>query len=338
MSDEFAVTGALGYSGRAIAERLFARGVRVRTLTNSPGRPNPFGDRLDIRPMRFDRPDELVGSLRGVGVLINTYWVRFNRTRGRVRFTHDEAVADTKVLFGAAREAGVRRIVHVSILNPRGPTDPPRWGDRDRRAHAGRLASRLSYYAGKAELEDAVRASGLSHAIVRPGVLFGRHDILVNNIAWVLRHLPVFGVFAGGRYGIRPMHVDDFADLVVRAAFEAGNTVTDAVGPERFEFVDMVRRIAGLIGVRTPIVPVPGWFGRGAASALGLLLGDVVLTGDEIRALTAGFLDSSADSTGSIRLTDWVREHAADLGRAYHGELRRRRVRDRSYEQLAAPG
>lgn len=337
------VTGALGYSGRAIAERLIARGVRVRTLTNSPDRPNPFGDRLEIRPLRFDRADELVGSLRGARVLYNTYWVRFNRRRGVVRFTHEEAVANTKALFEAAREAGVRRVVHVSILNPRGlaltdgpcgeppPTRFQRAASPARDGGGGGLASRLSYYAGKAALEDALRRSGLSHAILRPGVLFGRNDILVNNIAWVLRHLPVFGLFGGGGYGIRPMHVDDFADLAVARAFEDTDSVTDAVGPERFEFGGMVRAIAGLIGVRRAIVPVPAWAGCLASAALGPIVGDVVLTRNEIAALTAGLLDSEAESTGSIRLTDWTREHAGDLGREYANELRRRTDRRSAY-------
>lgn len=335
------VTGALGYSGRAIAERLIARGVRVRTLTNSPDRPNPFGDRLEIRPLRFDRAEELVDSLRGAGVLYNTYWVRFNRRRGAVRFTHEEAVANTKALFEAARAAGVRRVVHVSILNPRGlavnddpcGTPPPTRVRRGTSPHGEGegLASGLSYYAGKAALEDALRRSGLSHAILRPGVLFGRNDILVNNIAWVLRHLPVFGLFGGGGYGIRPMHVDDFADLAVARAFEDSDSVTDAVGPERFEFGEMVRAIAGLIGVRRAIVPVPAWAGCLASAALGPIVGDVVLTRDEIAALVAGLLDSEAESTGSIRLTDWVHEHADILGRVYASEMRRRCDRGLGY-------
>jgi len=332
------VTGALGYSGKAIAERLLDRGVRVRTLTNSPDRPNPFGDRLEIRPMRFDRPGELGESLRGADVLVNTYWVRFNRPRGRVRFTHAGAVENTRRLFDAARAAGVRRVVHVSILNPAGADEPGVETDPARRSRglstrSGRLAARLSYYSGKAELEGVLRGSGLSHAIVRPGVLFGRRDILVNNIAWVLRHVPVFGLFRGGRYGIRPMHVDDFADLVVRRAFEEADTVTDAVGPERFEFRGLVREIARLIGVRRPMVSVPNWAGVLASAAVGALVDDVVLTRDEIRALTAGLLDSDAASTGSVRLTDWVAEHAGTLGRVYHSEMARRLDRVSGYSE-----
>ena len=121
-------------------------------------------------PFHFDEPHRLRDVLRGVTGLINTYWVRFDHPL----FTHEQAVANTKVLFSAAREAGVRRIVHVSITNP----------DR---------TSDLPYFRGKAELESALQSSGVSYCILRPTVLFGKEDVLVNNIAWALRHLPVAG-------------------------------------------------------------------------------------------------------------------------------------------------
>ena len=73
------MTGGLGYSGRYIVSRLLEKGRTVRTITNSSGRPNPFGDRLDIRPMNFDDPASLAHSLEGAAVLFyNTYWMRQN--------------------------------------------------------------------------------------------------------------------------------------------------------------------------------------------------------------------------------------------------------------------
>src|SRR6185369_9528383 len=159
--------------------------VRIRTLTNSPDRPHSFGQRVEIHPLAFDDPARLEASLRAVDVLHNTYWVRFNHRL----FRFERAVANTRILFEAARRAGVRRIIHVSIL------------------HADQ-ADDLGYYRGKHELEKALAGTGVPHSILRPGVLFGRGDILVNNIAWALRHLPVFGVFGDGQYRLRPLHVD----------------------------------------------------------------------------------------------------------------------------------
>lgn len=295
------VTGALGYSGQAIAERLFAAGWDVRTLTNSPGRPNPFGSKLEIRPLDFRDADGLARAMDGSAAFFNTYWVRFNHRR----FSHEQAVANTKVLFAACRRAGVGRIIHTSILNPQ-------------------HGSPLTYYAGKAEVEDALRAAGIPHTILRPGVLFGRNDILINNIAWVLRHLPVFGVFGDGRSGIRPMHVDDFADLAVSSLHDTASRTVDAVGPERFEYIELVRELARILGVRRPVVRVPAMAGHAVAWAAGIALRDVVLTRDEIRALTSGLLGSDAPASGATPLTGWAAAHRDTLGIRYASELRRR--------------
>src|SRR5579872_2382405 len=104
-----AVTGAFGYSGRYIAQGLLDDGQEVITLTNSLTRPNPFGNKVKAFPFHFDQPDRLEETLRGVDVLINTYWVRFDHRL----FAHETAVANTKLLFQAAKKAGVRRIIHI---------------------------------------------------------------------------------------------------------------------------------------------------------------------------------------------------------------------------------
>ncbi len=307
------VTGALGYTGKSVAGKLIARGMRVRTLTNSPNRPNPFGERLELAPMNFEDRAALVESLRGAEVLYNTYWVRFNHRL----FTFAQAVANTKALFEAAKEAGVRRIVHVSILKP----------------GQGRG---LAYYDGKTELESHLRGLGVPHSIVRPGVLFGRGDILVNNIAWVLRKLPVYGVFGDGRYKLQPMHVDDMADLMIEQGAEAGDGVVDAVGPETFEYTDLVRTIAGILEVRRPIVRVPAGLGYVVARSLGPVVKDVIITREEIAGLMRGLLYSDADPprVGATALTAWAAAHRHELGRRYASEVGRRVRRDVAYEMV----
>ena len=305
------VTGALGYTGKAVAERLLDRGDQVRTLTNSPNRPNPFGDRLDIKPLAFDDPDALARSLDGAEILYNTYWVRFNHRL----FTFDQAVANTRTLFAAARRARVRRIVHVSIL------------------HADK-ADDLRYYKGKHALEDALGDTGLSHAIVRPAVLFGRGDILVNNIAWILRRLPVFGVFGDGSYRLRPIHIDDMADLMIECAARDDDITIDAVGPEAFTYRRLVQTIAQIIGVRRPIISVPPALGYLVSRLLNPVVKDVIITREEIEGLMRSLLDSDAPAAGSTRLTDWARNNHAILGRRYASEVARRIKRDTAYEDL----
>ncbi|HMI23310.1 MAG TPA: NAD(P)H-binding protein, partial [Streptosporangiaceae bacterium] len=232
------VTGAFSYSGAAIAQELQAAGRRVRTLTGHPGRgPQTAvaGGDIEVRPLDFADPAALTESMRGAGTLYNTYWVRF--AHGSV--DHPVAVARSRVLFQAAAEAGVRRIVHVSITNPSADSPYP-------------------YFRGKAAVEQALRDLGVSHAVLRPAILFGGDGVLLNNMAWLLRRLPVFAVGGTGEYRIRPIHVDDLARLAVRAGDSAVTEVIDAVGPERPTFLALVQTIRAAVGSRSQVIRVPG--------------------------------------------------------------------------------
>lgn len=296
------VTGAFGYSGKYIASRLLVAGHRVRTLTNSLRRANPFGDAVEARPFHFADPAQLADSLRGAAVFYNTYWVRFNHGG----FSHAMAVENTFKLFAACRAAGVGRVVHVSITNPA-------------------EASPLEYFAGKARLERALRESGLPHAILRPTVLFGKEDILINNIGWCLRRFPVFGVFGDGQYKLQPIYVDDLAALAVEQGRERANCTMDAIGPETFTYRSLVRQIGNLIGKPRPVISLPPSLGYALGWLIGKFTGDVLITRAEIEGLMQGLLCTDSPPAGMTRLTDWARAHAATLGRNYASELARRR-------------
>jgi NADH dehydrogenase len=302
------VTGAFGYSGKYIARRLLKEGHIVRTLTNSPNRPSEFQGRIAAFPLCFDRPVELGESLRGVHTLYNTYWVRFDH----MSFNHATAVSNTRILFEAAKRAGVQRIVHVSITNP----------SED---------SHLPYFRGKGELERALYESGVSHAILRPTVLFGREDILINNIAWMLRRFPVFGVFGDGAYKLQPIHVDDLAALAVEQGSHSDDIVIDAIGPETFSFRELVAAVGEGIERRRPIVGIPPWLARWVGAGIGWWKQDVTITPEEIDGLMSNLLFVSSPAAGQTRLSDWVRQHADELGTRYASELERRRDRAVAY-------
>jgi len=305
------VTGAFGYSGRYLAKRLLDAGRRVRTLTGSPNRENPFGGAVEARPYAWSEPEKLAESLRGAAVLYNTYWVRFNTPAA----TFEDALRNTRTLFDAAREAGVRRVVQVSITNP--SEDSP-----------------LEYFRGKAKCEKMLRESGLSYAIVRPAVLFGGEGILINNIAWGLRKLPVFAIFGDGMYRLRPIHVDDLAALMVSEGTGTESHTLDAVGPETFTYRGLVEAIGQAIGKPRPIMSVPAAIGWRSAWLVGRLMGDVMLTREEVEGLMAGLLYTDSPATGLMHLTDWLRESAATLGQRYFGEIVRRKERQKAYEKL----
>jgi uncharacterized protein YbjT (DUF2867 family) len=297
----YAVTGAYGYSGKYITRRLLAAGATVSTLTNSLHKDNPFGEVVKAYPFNFNQPDLLARSLEGVDVLVNTYWVRFNYKT----FTQARAVRNSEVLFVAARRAGVKRIVHISITNP---------SER----------SPLEYFREKAIIERRLVESGLSYAILRPAILFGTEDILINNIAWMLRRLPVFGVFGDGRYKVQPIYVDDLAALAVEQSQKTENTVIDAIGPETFTFRQLVTTIGDLIGKRRPILSTPPILGYSFAKVIGWMKHDVFLTREEMTGLMDNLLYVESPPTGSTKLTDWVRDNADTLGRSYASELARR--------------
>lgn len=296
------VTGATGYTGRYIARLLLEEGHTVQSVTGHPQRPNPFGDRVALHPFNFDRPDLLRETLAGTDTLFNTYWIRVNYGDR----THERCVEETRILFDAAKDAGVRRIVHVSVTNP----DPD---------------SPLPYFRGKGQLEEALRKLGLSYAILRPTVLYSTEDILLNNIAWTLRKFPLVLLPGTGRYGIQPIFVEDLAELAVRTSRVDENIEIDAVGPEVFTYAEMVKMVRDKTGSRCLVVPSPGWLTCAAGRVLGVFLDDIVLTMDEIRGLSAGLLvsRSGAEPPAPTRLSEWLDLNAADLGQRYASEVQR---------------
>jgi len=294
------VTGAFGYSGKYITERLLKAGRRVRTITGHPERSNVFGDQVEIAPLAFADRASLVRSLQGASVLYNTYWVRFNHGNA----TFDQAVANSRVLIQAARDAGVAKIVHLSIANPS-------------------LDSHLPYYAGKAQVEKAIVDSGLRYAILRPTVIFGREDILINNIAWFTRRFPVFAIPGTGKYELQPIFVEDLAELAVLEAQSGSDRILDAAGPETFAFESLVRQIAQAGGVNPRFLHVSPRAAFELLRVVGRALGDVILTREEIAGLMANLLVSKCPPAGRTRFSDWLEQNAGALGARYSSELQR---------------
>jgi uncharacterized protein YbjT (DUF2867 family) len=295
-----AVTGAFGYTGKYIARQLLMFGEPVITLTGHPDRANEFGAALKAFPFRFDDPDAMAKSLAGVRVLYNTYWIRF----GRGVMTHEQAVSNTRALIRAAEIAGVERVVHISITNPD-------------------IGSPLPYFRGKARLEEEIRRGHFSHAIVRPTVVFGLEDILINNIAFLLRKLPLFLIPATGRYRLQPIYVEDLAKIAVEAAHSSGDVVMDAVGPEILSFEELIRLVAKAVGSRAAILHASPGLALAATRLLGAVFDDVVLTRDELEGLMASLLVSRSAPTGSTRLSEWLTNNAAVVGTRYASELDR---------------
>lgn len=294
------VTGAFSYTGKYITQKLLSMGKKVITLTGHPDRPSPFAERVKAYPFNFDNQRELVKNLQGASTLYNTYWVRFSY--GQVTF--DTAVKNTKTLIGAAEEAGVKRIVHISITNASEKSPFP-------------------YFRGKGIVETIISRSGLSYAIVRPTVLFGHEDILINNIAWLLRRVPLFVILGSGDYKLQPVFVEDVANMAVEAGQLRDNITIDAAGPEIYTFNDMVKLIARTVRSRAIIIHLKPELGLFLSRFIGCFVNDIVLTREEVYGLISNLLVSKNPPTGQMRLSDWLSRNAGTVGTRYASELNR---------------
>ncbi|MXY22489.1 MAG: NAD(P)H-binding protein [Dehalococcoidia bacterium] len=302
MTKTHVVTGATGYTGRYIARRLLEKGHGVRSLTHHPDRADPFEGQVRMMPYHFDSPDLLARSLVGADTLFNTYWIR--TAFGDV--THERAAENLKILFAAAQWAGVRRIVHISIAN-------------------ATADSHLPYYRGKAIAERHLREFRPSYAIIKPTLIFGHGDILLNNISWALRHFPVFPVPGRGDYPVQPGFVEDIADLAVRMGEGDENVEMDAVGTEVFSYSDYVKLVRRAIGAKCVVMKTPPGLALLGSKLVGAFVNDVTLTRDEIDGLSAGLLASveTGEAVLPTRLTQWLPENADGLGRRYASEIER---------------
>jgi nucleoside-diphosphate-sugar epimerase len=293
------VTGAFSFTGRYVAARLLELGREVRTLTRHPQSASPFGARVEAFPLDFDL-DTLTERLRGADTLYNTYWIR--SPRGSLTF--DRVLNNTATLLSAAREARVPRVVQLSVSN-------------------ASTSSTLPYFRAKALAEETLSSSGLSYAIVRPTLVFAREDVLVNNIAWLLRRLPLFVVPGSGRYTLQPVAVEDVAELAVAAGLGTEPTVMDAAGPDVLSFDEFVRLVREAVGSRAAIVHGSPRLALGLSGLMGKILRDTLVTRAELAGLTRGLLTSEGPPTGSRRFAAWLQENAESVGRSYTSETLR---------------
>jgi NADH dehydrogenase len=294
------VTGSFGYIGKYITQHLLDQGAEVKTITTHPDKPNPFGKKVHASPYNFENPDKLINSLAGCDTLFNTYWVRFNY-RG---WSFDLALENTKTLFKCAKNAGVRKIVHISVTNPSEDDDLP-------------------YYSGKALQEKALRKIGIDYAIVRPTLVFGKEDILVNNIAWTIRKFPVVPIFGSGRYRVQPIFVEDLAAIAVEASQAEGSQIIDAIGPETFTYEAFLKQIARELSKNAIFFQISPSLGIFLGKIIGFFVRDVILTKDELRGLMKNKLTSDQPPNGTTLFSDWLRDNKHSIGAEYTSELNR---------------
>ena len=294
------ITGAFGYSGKYIAHLLQKKGFFAGTITNT--KPASDNNNIQVHPLNFQDFEALVNTMKQYDVLYNTYWVRFNHKT----FTHHEAVENTKIMFQAAKKAGIKKIVHVSITNPD-------------------INSDLEYFQGKGELEKDLINSGIPYSILRPTVIFGKEDILINNIAYFVRRLPIIGIFGKGEYRLQPIFVEDLAELAVQEGQSPKNKIINAIGSETYTYKELIQMLANVFHKNPAIWNLHPRLGYHIMNFLGKFYGDVIITKPEIKGLMSDLLFVDAQPVGRTKLSEWVKNNRHDLGQVYHSELARRK-------------
>lgn len=294
------VTGSFGYIGKYITLHLLDLGREVRTITTHPTKPNPFGARVQAFPYSFEDPASLIQTLTGAITLYNTYWIRF----AYGGLTYEQALKNTHTLFECARQAGVGKIVHISVTQ-------------------ASINSNLPYYSGKGLQEKMLAETGIPHAIIRPTLVFGKEDILVNNIAWMIRRFPLFPIFGSGDYRVQPIFVEDLAQIAIAQANGTNGSIVDAIGPETFTFKEFLQLITTSLGRTTKLIHMPSPVGIAFGKMLGLFIRDVVLTENELRGLMQEMLTSTQMPNGLTRFTDWLEQNKDTVGAFYSSEIAR---------------
>jgi uncharacterized protein YbjT (DUF2867 family) len=297
---EVALTGAFSYTGRYIAQRLLAEGIKIRALTNHPKLEVFPQHSIPVFPLRFQEEDSMIDALKGTDILINTYWIRYPHKK----LTHENAAQNIQFLVQCAKKAGVRQIIHLSVSNP----------SED---------STLSYYKGKAQAENMIKNSGLSYLILRPTLVFGLEDILINNIAWLLRSFPFFVLPKPMDYSVQPIYAGDVGDIVFEHLLCKESKTIDAAGPETYRMDELVRMIARAIGHPRPVLLWPKTLSQACIHLLSLILRDRVLTGEELQGLMDNLLISSEQARGKTSFKAWLHQYGSQLGKSYTNDFKR---------------
>lgn len=302
------ITGAFSFSGRYIAEELLKLGEHVETLTGHPNPKNPHYDQIIVKPYNFDDFDALIESFRGIDTFYNSYWIRFPY-KG---MNWKKAIENCNKLFKACKIAGVKKIVHISVTNC--TVDSP-----------------YSYFRGKALVEELLKKCGVPYTILRVAWFYEDGDILVNDVAWLLRHLPVFGLFEYGTYKLQPISAKSLAKLAVESRYQGEKTINqnkiiNAIGPETYTWKEFVLAINKTMGSKTLIVPFPGFTGIVpiiASTILGMALHDRLLTLEEIKSLEDNLCLTTDQPVGKRSFKKWLRRNSKLIGLEWHNEVKR---------------
>ncbi len=254
--------------GRHVTTLLAGRGHQVRALVrDDPGRAAAALP-AERTPGDLADPAALAALTRGADVIVHLVGIIVEAGAATFEAVHVEG---TRRLLTAAREAGVRRFVHMSAVGAR---DEP---------------GATRYHRTKWRAEELVRSSGLSHAIFRPSIISGPENRPIRTLARLHRWSPLVPVFGDGGFAMQPVWIGDVALAFALAAERpALSGVFELGGPATLTYEEFVRAIGRAAGHPRPLVHVPLAVARAAAAALGVMGPLAPLTLDQLQMLVEG--------------------------------------------------
>ncbi len=276
------VLGGSGFVGSRLVARLANAGYAITVATRDPERCRHLRLLPTVRVVHADihAPGVLEQLLRNTDMVINLVGILNEAGRDGAGFRRAH-VDLTGRLIGACGAAGVGRMIQVSALNAAGSDASP--------------PAASHYLRSKGEAEALVRASGLRWTILQPSVIFGPGDSFLNRFARLLRVIPLAFPLAmpGARFS--PVHVDDVVEAIARVLREpatAGRTF-QLCGPDTFTLRELVRMVAGTLGLRRWVVGLPRGLSRLQAAVMDFVPGKPFST-DNYRSLLTDCVGSTA--------------------------------------------
>lgn len=265
-----AITGGTGFIGRHLAEELRAEGHEVVAL-GSQASAVKAGPKKGALRIGLDDVDKLAEAFAGCDVVAHCAGI--NREIGRETYQRVH-VEGTRHVVTAAKQAGVRKIVFISFLRAR-----PECGSK--------------YHESKWTAEEIVRASGLDYTILKPGVIYGKGDHMLDHLSHAFHTFPVFAFVGMKDQLVRPTAVADLV-RVLRATVVENRLSRETVavtGPEEITLRTAVQRVARVVGKRPLMFRLPLAFHYTFGWLLERLMKTPLVAVAQVRILSEGVVD-----------------------------------------------
>lgn len=246
------ITGADGYIGRHLVERLVAEGERPRCLVRNKQRAASILplERVELVQGDTTKPETLPAVVQSIETIVHAAFITADRKPSTPNQYNETNVQGTANLVKAAQEAGVKRIIEISGLG----TKPDKPG---------------SYMQGRYLAEQMVKESGLQWTIIQPSVLFGKDAPFIKGLTDLIRSAPVVPLIGGGSILFQPIYVEDVVTVIMKVLADpegtTGKTYTIG-GPDYYSFTQVIDELLHVMHKTRIKAPAPTPFvGIGAA-------------------------------------------------------------------------